>query len=203
MTPQDHTDQLRDMATLYTLGVLSPEETQAFVEHLRTGCTWCAAEVQDAERLVGLLGYNAPAAQPPPTVRRRLLASLAPENTPAADAGQPQPDMTPDFFYIRASEGRWAEFSPGVLVQVLYTDPATKRSTVLVRMAPGARLPQHQHLGVEELFVLEGDCHVAPGQVLQAGDYFRAEAHSVHGVTFTEAGTTFLTLCWNEFVTSS
>jgi len=89
-----------------------------------------------------------------------------------------------------------------VMVKVLYTDPTTKRSTALVRMAPGTRLPRHQHLAVEELFVLQGDCHIAPGQVLQAGDYFRAEANSVHGMTFTEAGTTFLTLCWNEFVTS-
>jgi len=202
MTHQYHTDQLRDTATLYALGSLSAEEMQAFAEHLSTGCPLCAAEVQDVERLVGLLGYNAPAVQPPPAVRTRLLANLALEAAPAADTGQSRPDMTADFVYIRASEGRWSEFSPGVMVKVLYTDPTTKRSTALVRMAPGTRLPRHQHLAVEELFVLQGDCHIAPGQVLQAGDYFRAEANSVHGMTFTEAGTTFLTLCWNEFVTS-
>ena len=175
---------------------------QAFADRLSTGCTLCAAEVQDVERLVGLLGYSAPAVQPPPAVRTRLLANLALEAAPAADTGQPRPDIMADFIYIRASEGRWSEFSPGVMVKVLYTDPTTKRSTALVRMAPGTRLPQHQHLAVEELFVLQGDCHIAPGQVLQAGDYFRAEANSVHGMTFTEAGTTFLTLYWNEFVTS-
>ena len=202
MTHQYHTDQLRDTATLYTLGSLSAEEMQAFAEHLGTGCPLCAAEVQDVERLVGLLGYNAPAVRPPPAVRTWLLTNLALETAPAAHTGQTRPDMTADFIYIRASEGRWSEFSPGVMVKVLYTDPTTKRSTALVRMAPGTRLPQHQHLAVEELFVLQGDCHIAPGQVLQAGDYFRAEANSVHGMTFTEAGTTFLTLCWNEFVTS-
>jgi hypothetical protein len=56
-----------------------------------------------------------------------------------------------------------------------------------------------QHLAVEELFVLAGDCHVDAGHVLLAGDYFRAAAGSVHGTTFTETGTTFLTLYWNTF----
>jgi quercetin dioxygenase-like cupin family protein len=60
-------------------------------------------------------------------------------------------------------------------------------------------LPRHQHLMVEELFVLEGDCHIASEQVVHAGDYFRAEGGSIHGTTYTEAGTTFLTSCLNDF----
>jgi quercetin dioxygenase-like cupin family protein len=71
-------------------------------------------------------------------------------------------------------------------MKTLFIDPATKRRTALVRMAPGTQLPGHQHLAVEELFVL-------------AGDYFRAEAGSVHSTTCTETGTTFLTLYWHTF----
>jgi anti-sigma factor ChrR (cupin superfamily) len=106
---------------------------------------------------------------------------------------------TADFFYMRASDGDWQAFSPGVQMKLLFTDSQTGRVTALVRMEPGTHLPRHQHLMVEELFVLEGDCHIASDQVLHAGDYFRAQGGSLHGATYTEAGTTFLTLCLNDF----
>jgi anti-sigma factor ChrR (cupin superfamily) len=199
MQHQSLTDELRDSLTLHALEVLGPEEMQAVAVHLEAGCSLCTAEIQDVERVVGLLGYNAPAVRPRPEVRAQLLASLTQDATQTASTGQLPSGMEAGFFCLRASEGHWHELSPGVSVKTLFIDPATQRRTAIVRMAPGTRLPRHQHLAVEELFVLEGDCHVAPGQVLQAGDYFRADAGSVHGTTFTLAGTTFLTLCWNEF----
>jgi anti-sigma factor ChrR (cupin superfamily) len=199
MTHQYLTDDLRDNLTLYAFDMLGPEETQAIAAHLEAGCRPCMAELQNVERVVGLFGYNAPAVRPQPQVRTLLLASLAPETAQTANPGQPPSGLEAGFFYCRADEGHWQELSPGVLVKTLFVDPATQRHTAIVRMAPGTKLPQHQHLAVEEVFVLAGDCHVAPGQVLQAGDYFRADAGSEHGTTFTEAGTTFLTLCWNAF----
>ena len=64
-------------------------------------------------------------------------------------------------------------------------------ATSLVRMLPGTALPVHQHIGVEQFFVIEGDCHVA-GQKLTPGDYHRAEAGSIHESTYTVDGTLFL-----------
>jgi quercetin dioxygenase-like cupin family protein len=64
-------------------------------------------------------------------------------------------------------------------------------TTSLVRMLPGTRLPMHRHKGVEQFFVLEGDCHVHD-EVLGPGDYHRAEAGSIHESTYTESGTLFL-----------
>ena len=199
MTHQYLTDEFRDSVILSALDVLGPEETQAVAAHLEAGCTLCTEELQDVERVVGLLGDTAPAVRPPPEVRPRLLASLSLEAVQTARPGQPPSALEAGFFYLRASAGHWHELSPGVSVKTLFVDPATKRRTSLVLIEHCTQLPRHQHLAVEEVFVLEGDCHVAPGRVLQAGDYFRAEAGSEHGTTFTEAGTTFLTLCWNEF----
>jgi hypothetical protein len=51
-----------------------------------------------------------------------------------------------------------------------------------------------QHLDVEELFILQGDCQVAPDCMLRSGDYFRAPAGTRHDLTYTEAGTTFIAL---------
>lgn len=197
------TDELRETAALHALGALDHNEAQAFVEHLNEGCSLCAEELQTFERVASQLGYDAPPVQPRPKVRARLFASLAAETVQAAKAEQPKSGTDLDlsrFQFVRASEGHWREFAPGVSVKILYTDPATKRSTALVRMVAGTRLPRHQHVATEELYVLEGDCHVAPGQALRAGDYFHAEEGSVHEVTFTEEGTTFLTIFRNEFL---
>ena len=92
---------------------------------------------------------------------------------------------------ILASEGRWLEMREGVLLKKLHVDQATGIATSLVRMLPGTALPVHQHIGVEQFFVIEGDCNVA-GQRLTSGDYHRAEAGSIHESTYTVDGTFFL-----------
>jgi hypothetical protein len=78
MMHQYLTEALRDNLILYVLDLLGPEETQAVAEHLQTGCTPCAEELQNIEWVVGLLGFNTPAVQPPSAVRLRLLAGLTP-----------------------------------------------------------------------------------------------------------------------------
>jgi quercetin dioxygenase-like cupin family protein len=197
------TDEIRETTALHALGALGQEEAQAFAEHLKEGCKLCTEELRACEWVVSQLGCNVPSVQPRPAVRARLFANLAAETVPAAGAEQPTPSPNSDlsqFQFLRSSKGHWQEFGSGVSVKILSIDPTKKRSTALVRMAAGTRLPKHRHLATEEVYVLEGDCHVAPGQVLRAGDYFRAEEGSVHEVTFTEAGTTFLTVSWNEFL---
>jgi len=58
-------------------------------------------------------------------------------------------------------------------------------------MDAGAHYPSHRHKEIEELFVLSGDLHVE-GEIMQAGDYCRADARTLHGETFTDSGCTFL-----------
>ena len=58
--------------------------------------------------------------------------------------------------YLDVSKIQWVPTGyPGVETKVLYSEPSG-RQTVLVRMAPGAKLPDHRHVGVEQSFVLEG-----------------------------------------------
>jgi quercetin dioxygenase-like cupin family protein len=190
------TDDLRDTVLAYALGTLPAEEEHAFTAHAKTGCRLCTQELETLQRTLGLFGHTAPIIRPQPHVRARLFAAITAE---VASTPTPSPQGVVDFYYVHASAGTWRSLVPGVQVKLLFTDPQTNRSTAIIRMAPGTRLPRHHHLGVEELFVLEGDCHVMPDQILHAGDYFRAEAGSLHDTTFTETGTTFLALYWNEF----
>ena len=45
---------------------------------------------------------------------------------------------------------------PGVEVKPLLRDPVQGLATVLMRMAPGASLPDHEHVLIEQTWVLEG-----------------------------------------------
>jgi len=51
----------------------------------------------------------------------------------------------------------WKPFRPGVTAHWLYGDFGKGASAVLLRYEPGARVPLHEHVGFEYMFVLDGD----------------------------------------------
>lgn len=184
------TDRIRETAAQHALGALEAHEAQAFEAHLREGCATCAEALQGFERVAERLTGDVTPERPRREVWRRLVERV--EADAAVESGERRFDV------VRAGEGPWREIQPGVRMKVLEPGGRGGRCTALVRMEAGAHLPRHRHLETEELFVLEGDCHVAPDRVLGAGDYFRAEKGSLHEVTYTERGTTFLSSFWNE-----
>ena len=68
---------------------------------------------------------------------------------------------------------------PGVETKALVSDPASGLLTVLTRMAPGARLPDHEHALIEQTYVLEGAIYCGEG-VCRAGDFVWRPAGSRH-----------------------
>ena len=67
----------------------------------------------------------------------------------------------------------------GVALRVLRRDEATGDATVLIRLKPGCSYPAHRHVGVEEVFILQGGYRDAKGEH-RAGDYVLNEADSAH-----------------------
>jgi anti-sigma factor ChrR (cupin superfamily) len=67
---------------------------------------------------------------------------------------------------------------PGVEVKTLYRDE-TGRMTTLTRMAPGAVLPRHRHVGLEQSYVLEGTLVDEDG-ACRAGHFVWRRPGSVH-----------------------
>ena len=53
---------------------------------------------------------------------------------------------------------------PGIEQKTLLVDKPTGLVTALMRMAPGARLPDHQHVKIEQTFVLEGSLCCPEGE---------------------------------------
>jgi len=110
---------------------------------------------------------------------RRIGMETSPK--PVASASQVPP------------EPQWDEAAPGISYQLLATDTEKHRVSMLVRLAPGAAYPPHQHAGVEELYLLHGEL-VIDERKLYPGDYNRAEAGTADQLVWSETGCTCVLL---------
>ena len=171
MTHTQLTDADRDRAALYALGILEPDEAQAFAAHL-PGCHACSEEVASMKAVAGDLSLAAGAAAPPAHVRRRVLDEVS-----RLAAG--------GFFFRTRDEGEWHEVSPGVRRRELGP------SSFLIQLAPGHALRRHRHTVIERCYVLEGDLLVNDRR-LEAGDYHEAGPGTLHDGLVTSGGCTFL-----------
>ena len=68
---------------------------------------------------------------------------------------------------------------PGIEIKVLMEDKDSGLMTSLTRMAPGAVLPMHEHVDIEQTYVLEGRLVDEEGEV-KAGEYVWRPAGSTH-----------------------
>lgn len=93
----------------------------------------------------------------------------------------------------RAADGRcWrATAYPGVEVCGLRSNEAGG-GAFLAKVAPGARVPTHEHPGGEELLVLQGRA-VVGGVTLRAGDYLWTAPDGVHDLRAEEETLLFVT----------
>jgi len=196
------TDEVVERTALYALGELTQIEARAYEDHLADGCEVCQSELNEYQPMVATLAFAAADQEPPLAVRNRLLASIL--DTQAA--GEPEEIATkglslsdvPQFVSRHAAEDGWEDWDEGIFFKPLFIDETSGLMTSLVRMLPGTGLPRHQHLGVEQFLVIEGDCNVH-GERLGPGDYHRAMGGSVHETTYTENGTTFLLIAPKEY----
>ena len=68
---------------------------------------------------------------------------------------------------------------PDIKIKLLYSDDESGFSTILFKFAPGAKTPKHEHMGLEQVLILEGSLEDHDG-VYPAGSYITRIAGSVH-----------------------
>jgi hypothetical protein len=88
---------------------------------------------------------------------------------------------------VRADADGWRAVAPGTRVRPLAGGAGESADLALLEMAPGGLLPEHEHGGLEEIFILRGSCR-AQGRSIRAGDYHRAAHGSEHEDTTTDEG---------------
>ncbi len=98
--------------------------------------------------------------------------------TPKADHHANLPPLASRFVNVAALP--WEKTRhPGVETKALVADSASGLLTVLTKMAPGAKLPDHEHVMVEQTLVLEGTLYCDEG-ACKAGDFVWRPAGSRH-----------------------
>ena len=111
------------------------------------------------------------------------------------DAVTPKPVSPADLrsHHVRVGEMQWQKTRfPGCEVKTLLFDRDSGLVTALMRFAPGAVLPDHEHVKIEQTYVLEGKLvdkeGPAKGLTVGPGEFVWREAGSRHVATTPEGG---------------
>ena len=86
---------------------------------------------------------------------------------------------------VRANEEPWKETRfPGCYTKPLLVDPKSGLATLLFKMDPGAELPDHEHVLIEQTYILEGSLADKEGPdagiEVKAGEFVWRPAGSRH-----------------------
>jgi anti-sigma-K factor RskA len=163
MSAFDHDDQLAT-AGAWVLGALPDGEAARYAEHLHD-CETCRAEVARLQTVVDVLPLAAPAADPPPALKGRIMeivereAELLRAAGPDADrARRPAPERRGWWAGLLArpwiaAAGATALLAIGVVGGVLVSGgpETTTRTITAVAQAKGATGELIQHDGTAEL----------------------------------------------------
>jgi len=177
MAKRAHLREIEEQAALYALGALGPDEAGKFEKRLAAGCPVCRSEFAEFRAVADALPLTAPEVAPPPELRERLMERIG-----AGMSAAPAAKSTAGRL-VRPGDTPWMPaLAPGVEVR-----PLLGKKTMLVRMAPGTYLPEHDHSYGEQCLVLEGSIR-SDEMEAQAGDFTFMPAGSTHSPLYSETG---------------
>ena len=99
-------------------------------------------------------------------------------STPQAARHAALPALASRFVEVAALPWEKTRFA-GIETKTLLLDRETGVATLLMRMAPGAKLPDHEHVLIEQTYVLEGSLLCGEGEC-KAGEFVWRPAGSRH-----------------------
>jgi ChrR Cupin-like domain len=179
-----------ELAPLYALDLLDLEE-RLWVEAQVLDCPDLAEELASYQAAVGLIPYSAPIVPMAADLKDRLFDKLG--LAPIESVVEVQPEVPTDLKML-AIESKDMQWKPhridGVKFVLLFTDEISRMRSLLVKVAAGITYPLHQHQGIEEIYMLEGEL-VINDKVYLAGDYIRSYPNSIHAPS-TDTGCMFL-----------
>ncbi len=178
-----------ELAPLYPLDLLDFEE-RLWVEAQIAECPDLADELASYQAAVSAMPYTAPLVPMAADLKDQLFDRLGLDPV-APSPPEPAPPLHPELFSIRADEMQWKPHRiEGIECAVLFVDPLSRMRTLMVKARGGIDYPVHQHRGIEEIYMLEGELEIE-GNVYTAGDYIRSHPNSIHA-PFTVTNCMFL-----------
>jgi anti-sigma factor ChrR (cupin superfamily) len=172
-----------DAVFLYALQTLPASELPV-VETQISACAECRQELETLRPIIdAFVAWPTDVLRPSASLWERLARRISAETGQAPLVPAPQRRAGPE----------WEEVAPGISCKLLATDTEKDRVSMLVRLAPGADYPPHDHAGVEELHLLHGELRV-DDKKLYPGDYLRSEAGTGDQRVWSETGCTCVLL---------
>lgn len=90
--------------------------------------------------------------------------------------------------FVNSAAMPWQKTAyPGVETKTLLVEPESGLLTMLLKMAPGAKLPDHEHVRIEQTYVLDGSLVCGEGEC-RAGEFVWRPAGSRHEAWAGESG---------------
>ena len=174
-SPAEHTPRHAEHLSLYALGGLPENELTALEAHLAL-CPDCQRELHGLRAIVAeFIAWRTDVLRPSPSLWNRLAERVGADPRPSV------PAMAPE----------WKDVAPGISCKLLATDRDRGRVSMLVRLDPGTEYPPHRHVGVEELYMLDGELLV-DGERFSPGDYRSGPPGSTDRRVWSETGCTCL-----------
>lgn len=177
-------EEFNILAALRALDTMDESESRALKEKLQESPE-LETELDAVEAAVAAIAYTAPPVPVSPNLKHRLfqrIAELAPTPTEEVNSQPviPAAENNTHSIIVRSQHRKWRKYIvSGISFANLYVDKEKREYTCLMRLEPGINFPLHRHIGVEELFMLEGDLEV-DGEVCYQGDYIRSLPNSIH-----------------------
>ena len=128
-----------------------------------------------SDEVMTMLLEEAPSMSPPHTLRAKVLARIH------------SPTSMKELITLRGDEGTWIQMCPGIEIKLLFQDKNINSRSLLMRVQAGATFPAHEHDGVEECLVLEGEFNMG-NMTFRAGDYHIAPEGSAHADLTSRTG---------------
>ena len=112
--------------------------------------------------------------------------------TPGAQQHASLPPMASRFVDVAQLPWQKTRY-PGVESKALVVDRESGMATLLMKFAPGAKLPHHEHVLIEQTYVIEGTLHCPEG-VCRPGEFVWRPAGSRHHAWAGPEGGLFLAM---------
>ncbi|MBM4242910.1 MAG: hypothetical protein FJ148_03730 [Deltaproteobacteria bacterium] len=171
-------------AAAFVLGALPPDAAAELQERVDASPALREA-IESLRTVTDELLLAAEPVLPRADVRDRVLGRVAAEAAGAASTRPPLPDL----LFAFDADAAWTDFGPGLERRVLSRGPDA--ASYVVRVAPGATIPPHDHRRVEHSYILSGSIDV-DGTMCHPGDYHRAAAGTRHVAPYSAEGCVML-----------
>lgn len=178
---EQHRCKHAELTPLYVLRALPSGEAHLFETHFAS-CPECQRELESLQPVAtALAASTAEILRPSESAWGRLQERIG------GEASEEPVLVLPEVPAWRELE--WEDVAPGISCKLLATDNERDRVSMLVRLAPGTAYPPHRHMGVEELFLLDGELWIEDRR-LRPGDYNRREPGTADRRVWSETGCT-------------